>query len=117
MQLGRPVSAPDTASTNDAAAAKSAPRSNSLWHSWVARRVQGQNIVAKASNLKQQRGTLSKGELSQDDTYALAVPFTLRSGAMAVVSVIRREAAFSDTDNECVLWLAKVITFSSHHQY
>ena len=49
--------------------------------------------------------------LDSKDVFTLAVPFALRSGAVAVISVVRRTAPFTGVDRECITWVSKVLAY------
>lgn len=75
------------------------------------------DVPRESWSVRRMQGRLSFGQdlehhPSSDSTlYVLAVPFALRSGVVALVSVVRRAAAFSSTDRECILWICKVLSY------
>jgi hypothetical protein len=81
------------------------------WQSWAVRRVQARTSFeldeAGALQDNNDMGSVSTvGEL-----FTLAVPFAMRSGAVAVISIVRRSAPFTVVDRECVTWVSKVLAY------
>jgi hypothetical protein len=81
------------------------------WQSWAVRRVQARTSFeldeAGALQDNNDLGSVSTcGEL-----FTLAVPFALRSGGVAVISIVRRSAPFTVVDRECVTWVSKVLAY------
>lgn len=104
MQSFRSIaSAADNTGAASSAHTDISPTGVRAWQSWAVRRLHAQ--MTFGLDLDQR---LSNEE---QDMYALAVPFALRSGALAVVSVVRRNAPFSSTDRECITWVSKVLAY------
>jgi hypothetical protein len=81
------------------------------WQSWAVRRVQARTSFeldeAGALQDNNDLGSVStSGEL-----FTLAVPFAMRSGAVAVISIVRRSAPFTVVDRESVTWVSKVLAY------
>lgn len=74
------------------------------WQSWAVRRIHTHANFGMDFETKH-------GDSEEPELFALAVPFALRSGAVAVVSVVRRAAPFSSTDRECITWVSKVLAY------
>jgi hypothetical protein len=102
LQASHPLIAPDQHHHHRASASTSSRNGGGKgWQSWAARRMQGRLALEGAHDRSQPKKEL----------FAIVVPFLLRNGSQALITVLRHAAPYSATDKECVVWLSKVLSY------
>ena len=76
--------------------------------SWGLRRFQS-NQALHGGGMDEDRDVKNK-DVNQN-LFVISVPFILRNGEYAVVTLIRKNLAFHGYDKDCIAWLTKVFSF------
>lgn len=66
------------------------------WQTWTIRKIQSDSTTPR----------------NPADWFSLIVPFQLRNGKRAVLSLARNSAAYTTVDLECIKWISKILSYS-----